>query len=43
MVKKLRNVKKKVKKFSDKELFKEYQTLLNLTNEELLKKFNFIG
>jgi Mg2+-importing ATPase len=38
MVKKLRNVKKKVKKFSDKELFKEYQTLLNLTNEELLKK-----
>ena len=37
---KLKNIKKNIKTFSEKELYQEYKTLTNLSPEELLKHFN---
>ena len=35
---KIRNMKKEVQSFSDKELLKDYQKLATLSHEELLKQ-----
>ena len=37
---KLKNIKKQIKNFSEKELYEEYKNISSLTKEELLKKYN---